>query len=248
MRNKKNRIVIIFSLFLIIITFSSCMSLIPNETKKTTYTKPNQTTVDDNSKKDTKVQGKTITLPALLAIKDDYGNLLNVIDSAETVSGFVIWDCKEYLRGKETLFQIGYFELIDRETNQKNAYGILLFDEPFLNEIKWKEGTPMPGELISEYEVPTDRILLEIGIIPEATTGLFKKDGLNYSLWWNNSRIENSSYEIIIKPDGTVLYYDFTDVPYGESIKPNEVLSGYKHIVRGPSYLNFYTNNGEVSD
>ena len=242
--NKKNWFITL--LLMILIVFTSCLSLTPSETKKTSYSQPNKTTSETNkttndssTKKDEKVNKKTMTLPALLAINDVNGEFLNVLDSYETTSGFVVWDCKEYIRGTETLFQIGYFDLINTETNQKDSYGILIFDEPFLDEIKWKEGTPMPGELLSEYEIPQDRIATIFGITPEARLVSFYKEGLNYSWVWYNPKITNSGYEIVLKPDGTVLYYDFTNVPYGESTKASEVLTGYKHIIRGPAAWDF---------
>ena len=56
----------------------------------------------------------------------------------------------------------------------------------------------------------------------EATS--YKRTGLN--LQWNWG--ENGQYSFVITPDGNGRYYDFTNVPAGESTKPAGIYKAYK--------------------
>lgn len=49
----------------------------------------------------------------------------------------------------------------------------------------------------------------------------FSREGLEYRWDWDD-------YTLVIQPDGTALYYDFTNVPYGESTKPRLIFDAYK--------------------
>ncbi len=52
---------------------------------------------------------------------------------------------------------------------------------------------------------------------------LFYREGLNYRWDWG----DNGNYSIVIKPDGTALYYDFSTSKDGTA-KPSDIYKAYK--------------------
>ena len=166
----------------------------------------------------------SIQLPKIIALLSSKQELISPIMEMDTTEGFIVWDCKDYVNPKEILFQIGYFTL----SNDKDLLiGFIIRDKPFLQDIIWTEGTPMPDENISPDSLRTNQILSPSGIAPSAESSLFLKSGLDYRWDWGNYEI-GENYRVIMQPDGTVLYYNFTNVPDGQSISPTGVYKAYK--------------------
>lgn len=162
-----------------------------------------------------------VRLPKVLALTSSKKELISPIIDIDTTSGFVFWDCKDYVYSKETLFQIGYF------TFEEETTGFVILDQPFLEEKLWTPGTPMPGEINSIDELPKGKILTPFGIASTAEVAVFSREGLNYIWDWGD--IENNEhYTIVMSPNGTIRYYDFTNVPAGESAKPSGIYKAYK--------------------
>lgn len=232
---KKRFAIIFFVLFGILISIS-CTS-----TKKTTHDKNANTAImesdqiktENNEKSyvDEKIsddsmysESISVPLPKIIALMSSKKELISPINEFDTSEGFVFWDCKDYVYGGETLFQIGYFDLSNDESI---TTGFIIIDEPFLQETFWTPGSPMPGEQISENELPKGKVLSPFGILPSAELAVFTINGLDYSWEWGD--LENGEdYVIIMKPNGSVLYYNFSNVPYGESIKPSAMYKAYK--------------------
>ena len=97
------------------------------------------------------------------------------------------------------------------------------------------------GDFISwgcrDYDQP-DSVLVEVGTFAldylELSDGgfiLFDGGDAGNFTWYNREGINNRwswgpsghGYSFIIKPDGTGLYYDFSNVPEGETIKADDV-------------------------
>ena len=74
-------------------------------------------------------------------------------------------------------------------------------------------------------------MLSPAGIVPKAIYCSFDKEGLDYVWFWGNPD-KNELFKIYISPNGTVKYYNFTDVPYGESVKPSGVYKSEKKIIK----------------
>ena len=66
-------------------------------------------------------------------------------------------------------------------------------------------------------------ILYDGGYSGERT--FYQRTGLEHRWDWGSNGCE---YSFVIKTDGTGLYYDFTGVPKGESIKAREVYKCYR--------------------
>jgi len=66
-------------------------------------------------------------------------------------------------------------------------------------------------------------VLYDGGNKGESTS--YRRAGLNHRWSWGDAM---GNYSIVIKPDGTGLYYDFTGVPEGESIKAREIYKCYQ--------------------
>lgn len=52
----------------------------------------------------------------------------------------------------------------------------------------------------------------------------YSRQGLNHRWDWG----KNGQYSFVITPDGNGRYYDFTNVPDGESTKPSGIYKAYK--------------------
>jgi len=53
----------------------------------------------------------------------------------------------------------------------------------------------------------------------------YSRKGLNHRWDWP---LENGTYSLWIKPDGTALYYDFEGVPAGQSTRASDVYTAHK--------------------
>lgn len=227
---KKSLLILLISGLMIL---TSCVST--NQSQKEKDINTYKSSSENVESEKVNLNETSVPISVVMALKDTENEFLGVVDSSHTVNGFVVWDCKDYLDEKEILFQIGYYEIVNEETNKKVAIGFIVFDEPFIKNVYWKEGSPLPGMILSEKDIPKGKILSPSGVASEATTVIFNKEGLDYTWSWYNPRIDKSSYKILLQPDGTVLYYDFTNIPYGQSAKPKSVLKGSKHVINGKS-------------
>jgi hypothetical protein len=92
------------------------------------------------------------------------------------------------------------------------------------------------------YDYINEKLLLEVGIFGDT-----KLEGLGYILYdggyigeltyyrrtgiehrWDWGGPNNTTYSFVIKSDGTGLYYDFSNVKPGESIKARDVFKCYR--------------------
>jgi hypothetical protein len=210
---KKTTSIVLFGVFSLVITLSSCTSTQQNSISKT------------NNYSDIQ-KSKSIPLPKIIALLSSKKELISPIMELDTTEGFIVWDCKSYINGEDVLFQIGYFTL---SNHKDQVIGFIIREKPFLQDILWTEGTPMPSELVSPDSLTSEQILSPSGIAPSAESTLFSKAGLDYKWDWGNYEI-GEHYTIIMEPDGTVRYYNFTNVPDGESISPSGVYKAYKQL------------------
>ena len=201
----------------------SCTSMPQGNSRNTI----NNYNTENNHEK--KSNAQKVPLPTVLAMFAPNKEFLNVILTTNTVDGITIYNCKDYVSEKKVLFQVGTFKLENNE-GVINEFGFVVLDEPFMKEIYWLPGTPMPGYFESEDDIPKDKIISPSGIAPEGILATYSKEGLNKIWYWGNN--DNSGYyEILIEPDGTVLYYDFTKSKEGESVKPSNVYKSEKEKI-----------------
>lgn len=154
---------------------------------------------------------QVVLLPASITLMSAKQELIRVISENDTYDGFTIWNCIEYIEGEKTLFQIGYFTSLD--TNEQ--IGFIINDEPFIELIFLEVGTPLPEESSKDY------------FAPSAEIAFFSKKGLGYVWEWGNIE-KGESFKIILDPDRSVRYYDFSHLSEGDSVKPSGVYKAYK--------------------
>ena len=209
-----------YLIFLVVLICVSCTS-----TNQENNSIRNNTVV--NSSTDNSIQ--QVPLPTVLALFNSKKEYLSIVLTSNTMDGITVYNCTDYVKEKNVLFQVGFFK-IQNDEGKINEFGFVILDEPFMKEIYWVPGTPMPGDFKSEEDFPKDKIVSPSGIAPEAIIATYKKEGLNNIWYWNNSD-GTSYYEIIIEPDGTVLYYDFTNSKDGDSVKPRNIYKGKKEKI-----------------
>ena len=214
--------------FFVILFFISCASTNQeiNSKEKTGNSISNKNTENSSSTKNSIQQ---VPLPTVLGLFSSKKEYINLVSTLNTVDGITVYNCVDYVKEKDVLFQVGFFR-IQNDEGKINEFGFVILDEPFMKEVYWILGTPMPGDFESEEYIPKGKIVSPSGIAPEAIIATYKKEGLNNIWYWNNSD-DTSYYEIIIEPDGTVLYYDFTNSKDGDSVKPRNIYKAKKEKI-----------------
>ena len=215
-------------IFILVLVCMSCASM-PQESNSNIESKKTINTSSQGNNSSQRNNTQKVPLPTVLALFDSNEEFINVLSTTSTVDGITVYNCTDYVNGKNVLFQVGTFKLQNDE-GKINEFGFVVLEEPFMKEVYWLPGTPMPGQFENEDDFPKDKIVSPSGIAPEAILATYKKEGLNNIWYWAGSE-ENGYYEIIIEPDGTVLYYDFTKSKAGESIRPNNVYKSKKEKI-----------------
>lgn len=217
-----------FLSFLVILLFISCTST--NQDNNSKIKSDNSiSNKDTENSSTTKNSIQQVPLPTVLGLFNSKKEYLSLVSTLNTVDGITVYNCVDYIKEQNVLFQVGFFK-IENDEGKINEFGFVILDEPFMKEVYWVPGTPMPGDFESEEDIPKGKILSPSGIAPEAIIATYKKEGLNNIWYWNNSD-DTSYYEIIIEPDGTVLYYDFTNSKDGDSVKPRNIYKGRKEKI-----------------
>ena len=217
-----------FLSFLVILLFISCTST--NQDNNSKIKSDNSiSNKDTENSSTTKNSIQQVPLPTVLGLFNSKKEYLSLVSTLNTVDGITVYNCVDYIKEQNVLFQVGFFK-IENDEGKINEFGFVILDEPFMKEVYWVPGTPMPGDFESEEDIPKGKILSPSGIAPEAIIATYKKEGLNNIWYWNNSD-DTSYYEIIIEPDGTVLYYDFTNSKDGDSVKPRYIYKGRKEKI-----------------
>ena len=127
--------------------------------------------------------------------------------SEKDVEGFTSWYCKDYVYPGPTLVEVGFF----------NNLGAMIPDSVDIskvNELNESYGLPELDDLLKFAGF----ILYDGGFSGEHT--MYQRTGLEHRWSWST---DGGSYSFIIKPDGTGLYYDFSNIPDGETTTAKEV-------------------------
>ena len=115
---------------------------------------------------------------------------------------FISWKCRDYSYGGKTLVEVG------RAT----------FPNEYKNSIEYQELTNEQKQEINKLSSMLGFVLYDGTNTGDLTT--YKRDGLTHRWDWGS---DGSSYSIVIKTDGTGLYYDFSTAKDGMKSKADDI-------------------------
>ncbi len=197
------KLMIIFAIVLLVL---GCATTGSKQSKTTTNSIPSTTTTN-STPSTSAIESRTIILD---------GTEINESENSE----FISWICREYPSGYKTLFEVGRWSLkIPEEISEKG-----LQDSQDSGELsdEGKEELTKIIKAISDLAGMQGFILFDGTNEGERTK--YHREGLNQRWDWGELEgREASRYSVIIKPDGTGLFYDFNTAVDGTKEKADDI-------------------------
>ena len=140
-----------------------------------------------------------------------------------TYDSYTLWGCRDYVHDEYIALEL---VKTDKTIGDMLVGALQEFAKEKQEEVDVKKTIQENKEASESFQ---DLQKIHIGFIlfdgtKDYAKTFYMRDGINHRWEW-----EDGNYVFIMKPDGTGLYYDFTNVKKGESTKAKDVFKCKKY-------------------